>query len=255
MRSPEGPQTAGGVKVLAGPDQRGRWLDYGFLPPALSGSGFSSDRDPTCAKLEPMGAYCAWGKRLLDVLVGSVVLLAGLPVLLIAAVLIHLEDGGPAFFIQRRVGLRGRPFKMYKLRTMVRDAEALGALVERRDPNGRPIYKSRDDVRVTKIGRFLRRLSIDELPQLLNVLKGEMSLVGPRPELTHIVPNYEAWQVRRLAVLPGITGWWQVTGRSDKPMHLHTEADLYYIRHYSLWLDLEIMLRTVPAVLVGRGAY
>ncbi|MBI3361009.1 MAG: sugar transferase, partial [Chloroflexi bacterium] len=120
---------------------------------------------------------------------------------------------------------------------------------------GRRVYKTPDDTRVTRMGRFLRRTSLDELPQLFNVLKGEMSLVGPRPEMQFIVEGYEPWQRGRLAVPPGITGWWQVSGRSNLPMHLNTQYDLYYIRNYSLWLDLMILWKTVGVVIRGQGAY
>jgi lipopolysaccharide/colanic/teichoic acid biosynthesis glycosyltransferase len=116
-------------------------------------------------------------------------------------------------------------------------------------------HKRPNDPRVTRIGRVLRRYSIDELPQLVNVLRGEMSLVGPRPELPWLVDCYESWQRHRFAVPPGMTGWWQVNGRSDRPMHLNVEDDLYYIRNYSLWLDIIILLRTIPVVLSGKGAY
>ena len=118
-----------------------------------------------------------------------------------------------------------------------------------------PVYKRQCDPRVTRLGRFLRRTSLDELPQLFNVFTGEMSLVGPRPEQAFIVDGYEPWQRQRLVVPPGVTGWWQVSGRSELPMHLNTEYDLFYIRNYSLWLDVQILWRTIGAVIRGRGAY
>ena len=117
------------------------------------------------------------------------------------------------------------------------------------------MYKRPDDPRVTRVGRVLRRTSLDELPQLFNVLLGEMSLVGPRPELPNLVEKYELWQRKRFAVPQGMTGWWQVNGRSDKPMHLHTEEDLYYVQNYSIWLDLQILVKTVWVVLRRKGAY
>ena len=135
------------------------------------------------------------------------------------------------------------------------DAERRLHEVIQRDEEGRILYKRRDDPRVTRVGRFLRRTSLDELPQLFNVVKGEMSLVGPRPELPWLVHQYESWQHKRFAVPPGITGWWQVNGRSDRAMHLHTEDDLYYIQHYSPLLDLRILWKTIGVVLRGRGAY
>jgi len=121
--------------------------------------------------------------------------------------------------------------------------------------NGVLIHKAPNDLRVTRIGHFLRRTSLDELPQLFNVLRGDMSLVGPRPELPWLVDQYEAWQRKRFAVPPGMTGWWQVNGRSDRLMHLHTEDDLYYIQNYSLWLDLKILFKTIKVVLRGEGAF
>jgi lipopolysaccharide/colanic/teichoic acid biosynthesis glycosyltransferase len=144
---------------------------------------------------------------------------------------------------------------MYKFRTMVHNAEALREQVETTTPDGQIIHKQPDDPRVTRLGRILRRTSLDELPQLLNVLIGDMSLVGPRPEMPYLVDRYQPWQRKRFAVPPGITGWWQVTGRSEKMMHLHTEDDLYYINHYTIWLDIQIMVRTLWVVLVGRGSY
>jgi lipopolysaccharide/colanic/teichoic acid biosynthesis glycosyltransferase len=154
-----------------------------------------------------------------------------------------------------RVGEGGRLFSMFKFRTMVQNAEALRSQVETTTPDGQIIHKTAEDPRVTRLGRFLRRTSLDELPQLFNVLLGSMSLVGPRPEMPYLVEHYQPWQRKRFAVPPGITGWWQVTGRSEKLMHLHTEDDLYYINHYSIWLDLQIMIRTLWVVLVGKGSY
>jgi len=162
----------------------------------------------------------------------------------------------PVLFTQKRVGEDGEIFDMCKFRTMVADADKRFSSVLGHDSEGNLIFKHKDDPRITRIGRFLRRSSIDELPQLFNVLKGEMSLVGPRPELPFVVETaYEPWQRKRFAVPPGITGWWQISGRSDNPMHLHTEDDLYYISHYSLLLDLQILWKTVGAVVKGKGAY
>jgi lipopolysaccharide/colanic/teichoic acid biosynthesis glycosyltransferase len=135
------------------------------------------------------------------------------------------------------------------------NAEAYQKEVSKRDQQGNLIHKQKDDPRVTRVGRVIRRTSLDELPQLINVLKGDMSLVGPRPELPWLVEKYEPWQRKRFAVPQGLTGWWQVNGRSEKPMHLNTEDDLYYIQHYSLLLDLQILWKTMFAVLKRQGAY
>ncbi len=194
-------------------------------------------------------------KRIFDLVVASLSLLVIWPVMLITAIAIRLDSPGPIILKQQRVGENGRLFYVYKFRSMVQDADKRQHEVLRETADGQIIHKHRDDPRVTRVGRIIRRLSIDELPQLFNVLKGEMSMVGPRPELPMIVARYEAWQHKRFAVPPGITGWWQVSGRSDKPMHLHTEDDLYYITHYSPLLDLQILWRTIGVVLKGKGAF
>ena len=194
-------------------------------------------------------------KRVVDLLLGSIAVLAALPLLALVAAAIWLEDRGPVFYWTDRVGENREPFRMLKLRSMMVGAEALQEDVNETDATGNVIHKQRDDPRVTRVGRFIRRYSLDELPNLWNVLKGEMSLVGPRPELPWLVDKYESWQLKRFAVPQGMTGWWQVTGRSDKPMHLHTEDDIYYIQNHSLWLDLQIMWRTIAVVVRGRGAY
>lgn len=178
-----------------------------------------------------------------------------LPVLLIVSILILLIDGYPVIFNQDRVGQNGRIFKIHKFRTMVKGAESLHPQLSAEDEGEDEVHKVRNDPRVTKLGKILRRLSLDELPQLANVLAGEMSIVGPRPELPSLVEQYERWQRKRLTVLPGITGWWQVNGRSDRIMHLHTEDDIYYVQNYSIWLDFQIILRTLWVVLIGRGAF
>lgn len=194
-------------------------------------------------------------KRLFDLIVTSLLLIPALPLMGLIALAILLDDGPPVLFRQKRVGENGHIFIMYKFRTMVKDAEKLRHLVERVDENGHILHKHPNDPRVTRVGRFLRRWSLDELPQLFNVLRGTMSLVGPRPEMPYLVEKYEPWQRKRFAVPQGITGWWQIHGRSDKPMHLHTEDDLYYIQHYSIWLDIQILVKTFWSVLRGRGAY
>jgi exopolysaccharide biosynthesis polyprenyl glycosylphosphotransferase len=194
-------------------------------------------------------------KRAFDLAISIFVLPPSLILMGIIALMIRLEGSGPILFSQQRVGENGRLFRMYKFRTMVPNAEQMRHTVERIDDEGNLIHKSMNDPRVTRIGRFLRRTSLDELPQLFNVISGDMSLIGPRPELPYLVEKYEPWQRTRFAVPQGITGWWQVNGRSDKPMHLHTEDDLYYVRNYSLILDIRILLKTIATVFRGRGAY
>ena len=194
-------------------------------------------------------------KRLFDLAVASISLLILWPVMLIIAIAIKLDSPGPAILKQDRVGENGRIFKVYKFRSMVQDADKRLSEVIQTTEDGKIIHKRPDDPRITRVGRFIRRTSLDELPQLFNVLKGDMSMVGPRPELPFIVESYESWQHKRFAVPPGITGWWQISGRSDKPMHLHTEDDLYYISHYSPLLDIQILAKTIVVVLKGKGAY
>ncbi|MFC1836831.1 sugar transferase [Thermodesulfobacteriota bacterium] len=194
-------------------------------------------------------------KRVSDLILSTLLLLVIWPLLIVIWVVIRLDSKGPALYKAERVGANGRVFKMLKFRTMVVGADKLQDQVTAVDDTGQPVYKVQDDPRVTRFGAFLRRTSLDELPQLINVLKGEMSLVGPRPEQPFIVRNYDHWEMERLAVPPGVTGWWQVSGRSDLPMHLNVRMDLYYVRNYSLFLDIKILLRTVIVVLRGRGAY
>jgi exopolysaccharide biosynthesis polyprenyl glycosylphosphotransferase len=194
-------------------------------------------------------------KRAFDVLFILMVSPVAIPLCGLIALAIWFDDGAPVIFAQTRAGENGRLFTMYKFRTMVKNAEQLRHLVEKTDENGNILHKHRDDPRITRVGRFLRKLSLDELPQLYNIFRGHMSWVGPRPELPYLVEKYEPWQRKRFAVPQGLTGWWQIHGRSDKPMHLHTEDDLYYVQNYSIWLDIEILIKTVWIVLRGKGAY
>jgi len=195
-------------------------------------------------------------KRMMDVAISAVALLVSLPAWLPIALAIKLDSPGPVIFRQQRVGEGGRLFTMYKFRTMHVGAEKMErSIVENALAQGERHFKSPDDPRVTRVGRFLRRTSLDELPQLWNVLKGDMSLVGPRPELPAFVEHYEPWQRKRFGVPQGLTGWWQVHDRSDKPMYWHTEYDLSYIQNYSLLLDLRILLMPACSVIRGRGAY
>jgi exopolysaccharide biosynthesis polyprenyl glycosylphosphotransferase len=197
----------------------------------------------------------AFAKRTFDVVVSSVGLLLISPVLLAVAVAIKLDDGGPVLFRQKRVGLHRQPFTVLKFRTMVLEAEnRLAELAGRNEADG-PLFKLRNDPRTTRVGRFLRRYSLDELPQLLNVLKGEMSLVGPRPPLPTEVALYEDWQLDRLEVRPGITGLWQVSGRSELSFDEYVRLDLFYIENWSMLYDLFVVAKTIPILLLPRGAY
>jgi exopolysaccharide biosynthesis polyprenyl glycosylphosphotransferase len=194
-------------------------------------------------------------KRIFDLIIVIVFSPFILAVIGVVACLIKIFDPGPVFFTQDRVGENGKIFKFYKFRSMVVDAEERIQEVIKKDEQGKIIHKTQDDPRITPLGRLLRRTSLDEFPQFYNILRGEMSLVGPRPELPLLVENYEPWQRTRFAMPPGLTGWWQVGGRSEHPMHLNTEDDLYYVKNYSIWLDLLIIFKTVGAVIRGKGAY
>jgi exopolysaccharide biosynthesis polyprenyl glycosylphosphotransferase len=194
-------------------------------------------------------------KRIFDIVVTLLILVPALPIMCLVALAIYLDDGRPILFKQKRAGENGRTFKMYKFRTMIRGADKKLSEVVTYDDNGNIIHKRKNDPRVTRVGSFLRRYSLDELPQFFNVLRGTMSLVGPRPEMPSLVESYQPWQRKRFSVPQGMTGWWQIHGRSDKPMHLHTEDDLYYIHNYSIWLDIEILIKTFWVVLRGKGAY
>lgn len=194
-------------------------------------------------------------KRLFDLAAGGALTLLACPVMALIALAIKLDSRGPAFFTQERVGENGRLFTMVKFRSMIADAEKMQPEINQINEAGQVIHKQADDPRVTRVGRFLRHTSLDELPQLFNVLKGDMSLVGPRPELPWLVDHYEPWQRKRFAVPQGMTGWWQINGRSNKPMHLHPEDDLYYVQNYSLWMDIYILLKTPLVVIRGKGAF
>ena len=228
------------------------FFDLGFARTRvdyLGGLALIGLRDPV------IDGFPRVAKRLIDLILGSVIFVATLPMMTVVAIAIRLDSAGPVIFRQQRVGENGRVFTMFKFRTMTADAEQRQASVSRRTASGELNHKRADDPRVTRVGRVLRRLSLDELPQLVNVLRGEMSLVGPRPEMPWIVAQYHPWQYQRLAVPQGMTSWYVVNGRSEVPMHLNTEQDLQYIHDYSLFLDLKILWRSVGAVLKGRGAF
>jgi lipopolysaccharide/colanic/teichoic acid biosynthesis glycosyltransferase len=201
-------------------------------------------------------AYTRWGKRILDLVVSAAGLILVLPFFPLIALAIKRDSpGGPVLYRSVRLGRNGRPFTFYKLRSMVPGAHESPAQVRARSEAPSPVYKRADDPRITRVGRFLRRTSIDELPQLWNVLRGDMTLVGPRPPLPEEVERYDPWQRSRLDVTPGITCLWQVSGRSKLGFDEWMRLDMQYIRNRSFLLDLKILLLTLPAVLSGEGAY
>jgi len=194
-------------------------------------------------------------KRAVDIAGSAAGMLVLSPLLLLVALLIYLDNPGPVLYAQERAGMNNRKFVMYKFRSMVPDAEKQHADLLRYNEMEGPVFKMKDDPRITKIGRFIRKTSIDELPQLINVLRGEMSLVGPRPLAAYESRNLDEYQLQRLLVRPGITCFWQISGRNDISFDRWIEMDLDYIEQASLKTDAVILLRTVKAVLVGRGAY
>jgi lipopolysaccharide/colanic/teichoic acid biosynthesis glycosyltransferase len=201
----------------------------------------------------PYPFYQAVVKRAFDAICAISALLLLWPLFLIIALMIRLDSPGPVIYRQQRIGKNGVPFTMYKFRSMRWDPIHNVRFFIR--PDGTTVHKLHDDPRLTHVGAWLRRTSIDELPQLINIAKGDMSVIGPRPELIEIVRTYEPWQHRRHVVKPGLTGWWQVCGRDDLPMNENTELDLYYVNHLSPVLDLRILLRTVGIVATGCGAF
>jgi exopolysaccharide biosynthesis polyprenyl glycosylphosphotransferase len=193
--------------------------------------------------------------RLVDILLSVIILLVGSPIWLCIALAIRINSPGPIIYAQTRIGLNGQPFKCYKFRSMYQNADkVLATLMAYNEAKG-PLFKIKDDPRITMMGKFLRRTSLDEIPQLFNVIKGDMSLVGPRPPLPQEVAQYEDWQKGRLAIKPGLTGLWQVRGRSDISFDEGVLMDLYYIENWSMRLYFQILFRTIPAVLFSRGAY
>lgn len=194
-------------------------------------------------------------KRLMDVVIAGTGLVTLSPILGLIALAIRLDSPGPIIFRQRRVGRGGRPFILFKFRSMYDGAESQVATLRAQNEANGPLFKLKDDPRRTRVGKWIRRASLDELPQLWNVLRGEMSLVGPRPALESEVSGYAPWHRRRLDALPGITGLWQVSGRSELTFDEMVLLDIYYIENWSPTLDLQILLRTVPTVLRGTGAY
>jgi exopolysaccharide biosynthesis polyprenyl glycosylphosphotransferase len=192
-------------------------------------------------------------KRMLDIVASASALWVLAPLLSVTAVLVKLTSKGPVFFRQMRVGQHGRTFNILKFRSMVSGAEGLQKALEQQNEQTGPVFKIKKDPRITPLGRILRKYSIDELPQLINVLRGDMTLVGPRPPVPKEVAQYEPWQLRRLSVVPGLTCIWQVSGRNEIAFRDWMYLDLRYIDHWSLGQDLNLLLKTVPTVVAGRG--
>ncbi|HEX4131718.1 MAG TPA: sugar transferase [Pirellulales bacterium] len=227
---------------------------------SLSEQGFG-DSFETVDGFDSVGAEASatWyemQKRAIDIVAASIAVVLLSPLFLVVALLIKLTSRGPVLFVQTRVGRGGREFRCFKFRSMVANAEALqrqlAAMNHHADER---TFKIRRDPRITRIGEVLRKTSIDEMPQLFNVLRGDMSLVGPRPPLPREVAKYEPYEFRRLAVQPGLTCFWQVSGRGDIPFPRQVEMDISYIEQRSLLLDLKLLLLTIPAVVLGKGAY
>ena len=193
-------------------------------------------------------------KRVMDVLLSAALLILLAPLLAITAVLIKLDSPGPVLFAQERIGMNKRRFKLLKFRSMVIDAEERRASLQALNEMDGPVFKIANDPRITRVGRFIRRTSIDELPQIVNVLKGDMSLVGPRPPLASEVDQYAWLNRKRISIMPGITCLWQISGRNEVSFQEWMELDRRYIETWSLWLDVKILLKTIPVVLLGRGA-
>ncbi len=237
-----------GVKVRIAPKTTELLLQRGEYVP---GQGV-----PLFELKPPVLAGADWAvKKTFDLVASSLVVIVGLPLWLLIAASIKIDSRGPILYRDRRVGVGEREFGMLKFRTMIQGAaEQQGGLEERNEAGG-ALFKIREDPRVTRVGRVLRRLSIDELPQVLNVLRGEMSLVGPRPLPLRDYRQLEQWHRKRYHVLPGITGLWQISGRSALTFDDLVRLDFYYIENWSIWLDISILVKTIPAVLAGRGAY
>jgi exopolysaccharide biosynthesis polyprenyl glycosylphosphotransferase len=237
-----------GVKVRLAPDTTELLLQRGEYVPG-QGAPLFELRPPVLTGWD-------WAvKRGFDLVVSALVVVIGLPLWALVALAIKLDSRGPVFFVDRRIGVGEREFGMLKFRTMVAEAPALQAELEPENEAEGALFKIREDPRVTRVGRFLRRFSLDEIPQVGNVLKGEMSLVGPRPLPLRDYRLLEDWHRRRYGVLPGMTGLWQISGRSGLSFDELVRLDFTYIENWSIWLDISIIVKTIPAVIMRRGAY
>jgi exopolysaccharide biosynthesis polyprenyl glycosylphosphotransferase len=206
-------------------------------------------------KPDSLGSRYALARRIMDIPIALLVLILTAPLMLLVAIAIKIDSPGPVLFRQTRVGRDGRTFTMYKFRSMHENAEEMRDQLEELNEADGPLFKLRHDPRVTRVGRVIRRLSLDELPQFFNVLEGTMGVVGPRPALPNEVAEYEPWQMRRLVVLPGITGLWQVSRKQCSSFEEMIWLDIEYVEKWSPMLDLSIVAKTIPAMITARGAY
>ena len=208
-----------------------------------------------CLKAQPVKSHRMYTliKRFVDMLISFFTIVAFLPVFFIIAVAIKLDSKGPIIYMQQRIGKDGKPFKMYKFRSMCVDADQKLSELKALNERDGPVFKIANDPRVTRVGKFIRKTCMDELPQLLNILKGEMAIVGPRPPLPNEVEEYTPYQMKRLSITPGLTCYWQVSRRDTVTFEKWVELDLKYIQERSLWVDFKIVLRTVPVALFGKG--
>ncbi|MCU1284842.1 MAG: exopolysaccharide biosynthesis polyprenyl glycosylphosphotransferase [Acidobacteriales bacterium] len=240
-------------------DARKLCLDVTLVPELFDGLGFQAPLEyvgefPVMElHREPIPSLGLFIKRILDLVLVTVGLFLALPLMLLLAICIYIDSPGPIFYVSKRVGKKGRVFGFYKLRSMVNNAESLKQELEAFNERDGTLFKMTNDPRVTRVGRLLRKYSLDELPQFFNVLKGDMSLVGPRPPLIGEYQKYKLEHRRRMDVLPGVTGLWQVSARKDPSFEGYVSLDLKYIENWNLWNDFAILVRTVPAVLRGTG--
>ncbi len=193
-------------------------------------------------------------KRIIDILMSVLSLIVLSPVFIIIAIAIKLDSSGPIVYSQTRVGKNGKHFKMFKFRSMIINAEEMLTELKPMNEMDGPMFKIKEDPRITRIGRFIRRTSIDELPQLINILRGEMSIVGPRPSLPSEVKEFESWMMERFVVKPGLTCFWQVSGRNNIPFHKWMELDIKYVKERNLWLDVKLVFKTIKVVIKGDDA-
>lgn len=214
----------------------------------------SQEYEVTTIQAEDKKAFYEFVKRIIDILLSILAIIVLSPIFLIVAIAIKLDSSGPVVYSQTRVGKNEKHFKMFKFRSMVINAEDMLKELKPMNEMDGPMFKIKEDPRITKIGRFIRKTSIDELPQLINILRGEMSIVGPRPSLPSEVEEFEPWMMERFVVKPGLTCFWQVSGRNNIPFRKWMELDIKYVKERNLWLDMKLVLKTVKVVFNGDDA-